>query len=48
VSAPWIEGEVLIRIANDFVDPAFLTCTVKEARRTAHAMEADPKALDAS
>ncbi len=47
VSTPWIEGEVLVRIANDFVDPAFLARTVKEARRMAHAIEADPKALDA-
>jgi DNA invertase Pin-like site-specific DNA recombinase len=47
VSAPWIEGEVLVRIANDFVDPAFLARTVKEARRMAHAIEADPKTLDA-
>jgi hypothetical protein len=29
------------------VDPAFLARTVKEARRKAHAIEADPKALDA-
>ena len=47
MSAPWIEGEVLVRTANDFVDPAFLARTVKEARRMARAIEADPKALDA-
>jgi hypothetical protein len=47
VSAPWIEGEVLVRTANDFVDPAFLARTVKKARRMARAIEADPKALDA-
>jgi putative DNA-invertase from lambdoid prophage Rac len=45
VNAPWIEGEVLCRVAYDFADPAFLTRVVDEARRLANSIEADPQVL---
>ena len=47
VNAPWIEGQVIVRIATDFADAKFLARTVREARRMADAIEADPQALEA-
>lgn len=46
VNAPFVEGEVLYRMAADFADRAFLQRTVAEARRMADGIEADPIALD--
>jgi site-specific DNA recombinase len=46
INAPWIEGEVLKRIAADFEDEAFLAESVNQARQLAEAIEADPKVID--
>ena len=46
VNAPWLESEVVTRVANDFRDPKFLARTIAEARRMADGIEADPVALD--
>lgn len=46
VNAPFVEGEVLARVAADFADRAFLKRTVAEAHRMADAIEADPLAID--
>jgi site-specific DNA recombinase len=46
INAPYVEGEVLYRVAADFADRAFLQRTVAEARRMAEGIEDDPGALD--
>ena len=46
INAPWVEGEVIMQVASDIRNPAFLTGVVKEARRMAKGIEADPAQLD--
>jgi hypothetical protein len=47
VNAPWLEGEIITRLATDFADRGFLSRTIREARRMADGIEADPLAVDA-
>ena len=47
INAPYVEGEVLYRVAADFADRAFLQRIVAEARRMADQIEDNPQALDA-
>jgi site-specific DNA recombinase len=46
INAPWIEGEVIVKLADDFASADFLARTVAEARRMAVGIEADPQVLD--
>jgi hypothetical protein len=47
VNASWLEGEIITRLATDFGDQGFLSRTIREARRMAAGIEADPLAIDA-
>jgi DNA invertase Pin-like site-specific DNA recombinase len=46
INAPFIEGEILYHVAADFVDRAFLTKVIAEARRMASGIEVDPIEID--